>query len=149
MRIRRPPKPFRSLEDEVFQNLLRAAGQLEGELAILLKQSGISLPQFSVLHILRGAGREGLPSLEIANRMTTRVPDITRLVDRLESAGLVARERSSTDRRIVLVTLTRTGQSLVHNLDDPTHTLIKTLLSHLTRRSLQTLNHLLLKTLNP
>jgi DNA-binding MarR family transcriptional regulator len=145
MRIRRPSKPFRSLEDEVFVNLLRTAAHLEGELASQLKRSGISLPQYNVLRILRDAGRDGLPSLEIASRMITRVPDITRLVDRLERAGLVARVRSDTDRRVVLVNVTRAGQTLVHNLDDPTHARIKTLLSHLSRRTLQTLNHLLLK----
>jgi DNA-binding MarR family transcriptional regulator len=85
----------------------------------LLKPYGLTEPQYNVLRILRGAGAKGLPTLEIGNRMITRIPDITRLLDRLEVEGLVARERSTEDRRIVTAKITPKGTKLLNKLDKP------------------------------
>ena len=85
----------------------------------LLKPYGLTEPQYNVLRILRGAGANGLPTLEIGNRMITRIPDITRLLDRLEAEGLVARERSTEDRRIVTAKITPKGTKLLSKLDEP------------------------------
>jgi DNA-binding MarR family transcriptional regulator len=85
----------------------------------LFAAHGLSGPQYNVLRILRGASGEGLPCLEIAGQMITRMPDITRLVDRLEGSGLVERARTDADRRIVLVRITSAGLELLARLDQP------------------------------
>src|SRR5690554_2208580 len=108
----RKQQPFESLEHEVSLNLMRSEDFLQAPFAELFRQFGISGPQYNVLRILRGHGR-ALPSLEIAAQMVTRVPDITRLVDRLEAAGLVERHRTPEDRRVVLVQITQKGLDLL------------------------------------
>src|SRR4051812_39136416 len=110
--------PFDAPEQEVSLNLARTADQLHGEFARLFKQQGISGAQYNVLRILRGAGTE-LPCLEVAGRMVSHLPDITRLVDRLEAAKLVERCRTQEDRRLVLVRITRAGLKLLADLDGP------------------------------
>jgi DNA-binding MarR family transcriptional regulator len=95
-------KPFESAAEEAYLNLLRTTTVLMADFDQLFRQYGVTEQQYNVLRILRGAG-EPLPSLEVASRMITRVPDITRLVDRLETAGLVARRRCTEDRRVVYV----------------------------------------------
>ena len=86
--------PFESPEQEAMLNLARTNDTFELAFVRLFRSHKISPPQYNILRILRGAGGEGLPCLEIAGRMVTCVPDITRLIDRLERAGLVARTRS-------------------------------------------------------
>ena len=90
-------KPFEAPEIEAYLNLIRTHDLLEGNVARFLKQHGVSAPQYNVLRILRGAGQEGLPSLAVADRMVTRVPDVTRLLDRIAAKGWVKRERSKID----------------------------------------------------
>ena len=82
-----------------------------------MQPHGITLQQYNVLRILRGAGDEGLPTLEIAHRMIEQSPGITRLMDRLEAKGLVRRQRSATDRRQVRCWITPTGLALLEQLD--------------------------------
>jgi DNA-binding MarR family transcriptional regulator len=77
------------------------------------------LQQYNVLRILRGAGSAGLPTLEVSDRMIEQAPGITRLFDRLESKGLVLRQRCPADRRQVLCWLTAAGTELVERLDGP------------------------------
>ena len=81
-------KPFDNLEVEVYLNLLRTTQALEDHVARALKAEGLSSPQYNVLRILRGAGEEGLSCGEISSRMVQRVPDVTRLLDRLEALGV-------------------------------------------------------------
>lgn len=107
------------LEVRACLSLMRAHERLAGDLACTLRAEGLSLPQYNVLRILRGAGAEGLPCRAISERMVTRVPDITRLVDRLEEAGLARRERSKSDRRVVRVALTPKGAEVLARLDEP------------------------------
>ena len=111
--------PFDSLEQEAFLNLLRTSDQLQAEFARLFAIHGLSGPQYNVLRILRGAEGDGLQCLEIAGQMITRMPDITRLVDRLEGSGLVERSRTETDRRVVIVKITAAGLDLLARLDQP------------------------------
>ncbi len=112
-------KPFESVEVEAHLNLVRTCDLLEGNVARFLKQHGISTPQYNVLRILRGAEPEGLPSLAVADRMVTRVPDVTRLLDRLTAKGLVVRERSATDGRVMLAHITADGLAFLAGLDRP------------------------------
>src|SRR5213075_32422 len=93
----------------------------------------------------RGAGGRGLPSLEIGARMIQRVPDVTRIVDRLEADGLVRRARTSDDRRVVLVQITAKGLDLLAKLDGPVNALHQKQFPKLSRRELDQLNRLLVQ----
>jgi DNA-binding MarR family transcriptional regulator len=112
-------KPFVSLEAEAFLNLLRTADALARGAEEILKPAGVSHTQYNVLRILRGAGERGLCHREVADRMITRDPDMTRLVDRLERRGLVLRSRDSRDRRVIMVRITAAGQKVLKDLDGP------------------------------
>jgi DNA-binding MarR family transcriptional regulator len=111
-------RPFRSSGQEAAVALLRTADVLRRRFAALLAPTEITVQQYNVLRILRGAGAAGLPTLEIAERMIERAPGITRLIDKLEAAGLVARERSAEDRRAVVCRATAKGLALLAGLDD-------------------------------
>jgi DNA-binding MarR family transcriptional regulator len=115
----RQRKPFRSRGQEGVVGLLRTADLLRRGLSGVIEPHGVTLQQYNVLRILRGAGREGLPTLEIAERMIEHAPGITRLLDRLEKKRLVRRERCASDRRQVLCWITREGRALVSRLDTP------------------------------
>lgn len=138
-------EPFRVPEEEATLNILRTAGVLVGRLSGLFKSAGLSHPQYNILRILRGAGDPGLPCQEVASRMVTREPDVTRLIDRLEQAGWVARERSTSDRRVVLLTITPAGRELLAGLDEPVAELHREGLGHLSKAELAELNRLLVK----
>ncbi len=141
-------EPFESPAQEALLNLLRTYGVLSAPFVRLFKQHGISDPQYNVLRILSGAGEE-LPCLEIAERMVSRVPDITRLIDRLAAANLVKRRRSRSDRRMVLVGITDEGRDLLSELDEPVRALRKQQLGHLSAEELTLLNQLLVKARTP
>src|SRR5512141_3206979 len=104
--------PFRSLEEEAHLSILRTAYLLTRSLALMFKEHGLTPTQYNVLRILRGAGAEGLPSGEVADRMITREPDITRLLDRMETRGWVHRRRDQEDRRVMRVWITLAGREL-------------------------------------
>src|SRR5579872_6336077 len=93
--------PFTSLEEETTLNLLRTADRLVGYLETALKPLGLTPTQYNVLRILRGVSPQGIACQEIARRMITRDADLTRLLDRLESQGLLRRERQTDDRRVI------------------------------------------------
>src|SRR4029077_21145475 len=107
-------------EEAAFLELLRTTDQLSRGLVPLLKAAQLSPTQYNVLRILRGA-LEGLPCGEIGQRMITRDPDITRLLDRLEKRGLIARWRYSKDRRTVLARITPEGLKMLDRLAGPVH----------------------------
>ncbi len=138
-------KPFEHLEEEVFLNLLRTHCVLSEKPFQLFKSEGLSAPLHNILRILRGAEPEGLPSLEIANRMVTRVPDITRLVDRLENLELARRERSKTDRRVVRVRITAKGIKKIEDLGPRVLEIHRQHFADFTRTELKNLNRLLVK----
>src|ERR1700688_3356045 len=112
---RRPRMP--SLEEAAFLDLLRTTDMLSRGLGTILKPEDLSSTQYNVLRILRGAP-EGLPCGEIAKRMITRDPDITRLLDRLEKRGLISRSREIKDRRTVTARITPAGLKLLGSLDE-------------------------------
>lgn len=113
----RQTKPFRSNREEAFVGLLRTADVLRWRLSEVLEPEGITLAQFNVLRILRGARDTGLPTLEIGARLIEQSPGITRLIDRLEMAGLVRRERPRADRRQILCHIEQKGIALLARLD--------------------------------
>jgi len=112
-------KPFPSKAQEAAVALLRTADVLRRLIGAVVEPNGITTQQYNVLRILRGAGERGLPTLEIAERMIESTPGITRLIDRLETKKLVARERCLTDRRQVFCHITPTGLALLKALDTP------------------------------
>jgi len=115
----RQQRPFRSAAHEALIGLLRTADLVRRNLTAVMRPHGVTVQQYNVLRILRGAGKAGLPTLEIAERMIERTPGITRLLDRLEARGWVTRERCPGDRRQVLCYLTREGGRLLSRLDEP------------------------------
>ena len=123
--------------------LFRTADMLRGRMSALTEQEAITLQQYNVLRILRGAGKEGLPTLEIAERMIERAPGITRLMDRLEARRLVARERCPTDRRQVTCRITGDGLAVLERLDGPVAATDVWLTSVLTGRDIRQLIALL------
>jgi DNA-binding MarR family transcriptional regulator len=112
-------RPFRSAADEAVVTLLRTADHLRSVLGRVVDPHGITMQQYNVLRILRGAGPEGLPTLEIAERMIERSPGITRLLERLEAKKLVSRKRCREDRRQVLCCATEQALALLDAIDGP------------------------------
>ena len=110
---------FRSSEEELYLSLLRTCDILSYRVEQLLKKHDITPAQYNVLRILRGAGEEGLPCTEISQRLVTRVPDVTRLLDRLERRELVTRSRETRDRRVVRATISEEGGNILSSLDSP------------------------------
>lgn len=136
-------KKFACVEEEVHVSLLRTADRLSSAGIALFKAHGISPTQYNVLRILRGAGAEGRRCSEIGDRMITRDPDITRLLDRMEKAGLIARARGEEDRRVVLTRITPQGLDLLAALDRPVAEMHKRALGPMGERKLRSLLALL------
>jgi DNA-binding MarR family transcriptional regulator len=139
----RQTKPFRSLEHEASLSIERTAAVLRHELAETLKSLGVTPAQYNVLRILRGAGAAGLCRHEIGDRLVAQVPDVTRLLDRMEDGGLVTRERSLEDRRLVRTHITEEGLRLLARADEPLVALHDRQLAQLTEAQLRTLIDLL------
>jgi DNA-binding MarR family transcriptional regulator len=132
-----------SLEREAYLSLQRTADLLARGAEEAIKPSGLSGTQYNVLRILRGAGANGLCCGEVAERMLTHDPDITRLLDRLERRGLVARARASTDRRVITVEITPEGLRILAKLDKPIEEFHRRQLGHLGGQRLKRLIGLL------
>jgi DNA-binding MarR family transcriptional regulator len=139
----RQDRPFRSAEQEAFLNLQRTADVLMSRMAKVLAAQGVSPTQYNVLRILRGAGEAGLPCGAVAERMITRDPDITRLMDRLEKLGLISRARDARDRRVVLARITEKAGKVLDALDDPVDRELKRQLGHLGAQRLRQLIELM------
>lgn len=99
-------KPFDTLADEAVVALLRTASLVRRAISQRVEPYGISPAQYNVLRILRGAGPAGLPTLAVRDRLVEEAPGITRVVDKLEEAGHVARLRTGRDRRVVHCAIT-------------------------------------------
>lgn len=136
-------KPFRSLQQEAELNLVRTTNLLTDAFEQMLKPYGITGTQYNVLRILRGAGPGGLCRNEVSQRLLNRMPDATRLLDRMEDAGLVTRARSTQDRRLVSTQLTKKGAQLVDSLDPVVDQLHVTQMGHLSDKQLKTLIEIL------
>ena len=139
----RQKKPFTSPQHEALLNVVRTASALNNAMEELLRPYGISGTQYNVLRILRGAEPDGLCRNELRDRMLTRMPDVTRLLDRMEEAGLVERARSAEDRRLVSTRITEAGRRLVDSLDAPVSAFHQRRLGHLTDAQLRSLSELL------
>ncbi|HSJ09881.1 MAG TPA: MarR family transcriptional regulator [Longimicrobiales bacterium] len=111
-------RPFESREHEAFLALIRTAALLADSLEKVLRPAGVTTAQYNVLRILRGS-EEGLCRNEVRDRMLTRMPDMTRLLDRMEQAGLVSRTRSTEDRRVVSTHITEAGRAVLDKLAGP------------------------------
>jgi DNA-binding MarR family transcriptional regulator len=136
-------KPFENLEVEASLSIKRTAAELDYRGAELLKPWGITGTQYNALRILRGAGAGGLCRNEIRDRLIARVPDATRLLDRLEEMGLVTRVREGEDRRFVLTRITPAGLDLLEQLHDRVIALHHEQLGHLGAAKLRLLIDLL------
>ena len=139
----RQSTPIGSLEEEAYLNVLRTANALSDEIGDLLRSHQLTPPQYNVLRILRGAGERGLTASDIGERVITRDPDVTRLVDRLEKRDLVERWRCTEDRRVVWTRISPAGLAALEPLDAPLHDLHRTQLAHLGEEKLRTLVALL------
>jgi DNA-binding MarR family transcriptional regulator len=132
-----------SPEEAAFLDLLRTCDFLSRGPAQVFKKEDLSATQYNVLRILRGAA-DGLACGEIASRMITRDPDITRLLDRLEKRALISRCREAKDRRTVMARITADGLKLLTRLDEPVQSAHRKQLGHLGRERLRALTDLLL-----
>jgi DNA-binding MarR family transcriptional regulator len=130
------------LEEAAFLDLLRTTDMLSRRPAQVLKTEDLSSTQYNVLRILRGAP-EWLTCGEVASRMITRDPDITRLLDRLEKRGLISRCREAKDRRMVLTRITPEGLAVLARLDQPVQEAHRRQFGHLGRERLRALSELL------
>lgn len=113
-------RPFGSLQEEAYLSVIRTAAMLSHSFNDALKERGITGTQYNALRVLRGAGSKGLCRNEVRDRLVARVPDATRLLDRLERMGLIERERGDDDRRFVTTRITSAGLELLADLDQPT-----------------------------
>lgn len=142
-------KPFRSREEEAFLNLIRTTELLRREAMELFKPHDITHAQYNVLRILRGALNESDPHDhartcgDIASRLVTFEPDVTRLLDKLERQGLITRERDAVDRRVVRSRITDKGLALLTDLDEPLRAVGRRRLARLGEERLATLIDLL------
>jgi len=135
--------PFTSRAQEAYLSVLRTADALEASMEAKLKEFGLTGTQYNALRILRGAGAEGLPCSEVGERMITRDPDITRLLDRLQKLGLVERARGKRDRRVVYGKITAAGLKLLRELDGPIEKHGREMLQHVGQTKLKQLIELL------
>lgn len=125
-------RPFESGPQEAWLNLVRTSSQLMIHFDRLFATFGLTSSQYNILRILRGEGKP-LPILEVASRMIVVVPGITGLIDRLEKTGLVCRERSVEDRRVVYVTITKPALQTLSEIDHPLRELHEQVMSPLNR----------------
>ncbi len=131
------PRRAAILEETVYLDLVRTTEMLSRPLTQLLKGDDLSPAQYNVLRILRGSP-DGLTCGEIGNRMVTRDPDITRLLDRMERRSLIARGRDTQDRRVVLTRISAEGLDLLEKLDEPIQAMHRSLVGHLGAERLRT-----------
>jgi DNA-binding MarR family transcriptional regulator len=142
-------RPFRSRRQEALVGLLLTAESVRWPLQDLLAgHEELTMQQYNVLRILRGAGPDGLPTLEIGARMIERTPGVTRLLDRMEQKGLVVRERDRADRRLVICRITDTGSNLVRRLERPVDALDEEMMKALDDQEVAELIRLLDKVRN-
>jgi DNA-binding MarR family transcriptional regulator len=131
-------RPFVSLEQEVHLSMLRTASELSYAVDQFFRPFDITPSQYNVLRILRGSETDGLCRNEISERMVTATPDMTRLLDRIEKAGWVTRERAEEDRRQVSTHITKSGMELLTRLEKPTGDFVTRLFAGVTVTHLKT-----------
>lgn len=140
---------FDSLEQEAFLNLWRTYDRLRAAEDELFTRYDLTPQQYNALRLLRGEHPEPLPTLTLAAQLVSRAPDITRLLDKLHDRGLIVRERRDTNRRVVLVSITAEGISLLRKLDKPVRDCHFRQLGHMSQENLRSLVILLKEARNP
>src|SRR3989449_11384650 len=135
--------PFTSREQEAYLSLLRTADALQSRVEAKLKEFGLTGTQYNALRILRGSGPDGIPCSDLAERMITRDPDVTRLLDRLQKRGLVERSRGKQDRRVIYGKITAAGLNLLREMDAPVEKHGREMLRHVGQKKLKELIDLL------
>ena len=138
-------RPFVSAKQELWLNLSRTTAILGHELEQKLRSYGLSPTQYNVLRILRGAAPAGLCQYEIRDRLVAQVPDVPRILERMEKAGWIARTRGETDRRMVVASATEAGLGLLAELDGPMEQWMAGLFEGLTEGEIGRLNELLVE----
>jgi MarR family transcriptional regulator, organic hydroperoxide resistance regulator len=133
------------IEDQVFVAILKTADALSAQAEQLIKTSGLTGAQYNVLRILRGAGPDGLPCNGISERMISRDPDMTRMLDRMEARQWITRERQKEDRRVVKARITEEGLKLLKKLDAPVRELHKNQFKHMSATRQKTLLELVIE----
>ena len=139
----KPRNPASTPEERLFLALLRTADALGQDAEQLTKSIGLTGTQYNVLRILRGAGPNGLPCRGIGERMISRDPDMTRLLDRMEKGGLITRARQKDDRRVVNTQITEEGLGLLRKLDQPMRELHRNQFQHMAAAQMKTLGELI------
>jgi DNA-binding MarR family transcriptional regulator len=134
---------FDSLEQEVFLNLWRTYDRLRILEEELFGEHDLTPQQYNVLRLLRSVSPGKLRTLVLASRLVSRAPDITRMLDKLEQRGLVARDRLADNRRVVEVGITEAGLALLAELDAKVRDCHARQLGHLSREQLEHLTALL------
>ena len=132
-------KPFTSLEVEAYLNVVRTEATLTQSVNDLFKIHGITHTLYNLMRIIRGGPQEGVPCANISERLVTRVPDVTRLVDRAVKLNLVTRNRPESDRRVVLLRLTKEGEAKLQTLATPLDKLHRAQMGALSPDELNTL----------
>jgi DNA-binding MarR family transcriptional regulator len=132
-------KPFPRRSSEALLSVLRTAALLEHRLNEALRPYGITELQYNVLRILRGAGPDGWCGREISERLVSKVPDVSRLLDRMESMQLIRRERDATDRRHVTARITPRGLRLLEEVTPQLEAFERERFGHLDAQLLQQL----------
>jgi DNA-binding MarR family transcriptional regulator len=138
-----PPAKSGPLEDHLFVSLLKTADSLSQEVELLLRSAGLTGAQYNVLRILRGAEPDGILCRGIAERMISRDPDMTRLLDRMEKHGWITRHRQKDDRRVIKTRIAAEGLKLLRKLDQPVHDLHQRQFRHMAAPRLKQLVELL------
>lgn len=139
----RQSRPFPHPAEETFLNIQRTANWLMHGVEETLRPFGLTHPQYNVLRILSGAGADGLPCGEVGARLVTREPDVTRLLNRMETRGYIRRGRSTEDRRIIRAYLAPAGAELLWSLEKPVRDATRGALAPLGTAKLEQLTALL------
>ena len=136
-------QPFAVPAEEAFLNILRTCSILTAQGNRLMRDKGLAEPSYNILRILRGAGDEGRCGFEIASHLIAQVPDMTRLIDRLEKLGLLERKRVDQDRRLVRCFITKEGLRVLKEIDEPLIGLHKRQFARLSKQQLDQINELM------
>lgn len=137
--------PFKTTAQEATIALMLTVDVLRGHFERILDPHGITTQQYNILRILRGAGTEGLPTMDIGDRLIEKSPGLTRLIDRLEKKDLVLRLRCETDRRQVFCKITKDGLQLLAKIDAIVNKMEHQVLDELTQAEQKKLMELLHK----
>jgi DNA-binding MarR family transcriptional regulator len=136
-------RPFDSLEQEVFLNLWRTYDRLRALEEELFSRYELTPQQYNALRLLSGEHPRKVRTLDLAGRLVSRAPDITRLLDKLEQRGLIERDRPADNRRVVHVGITPAGRALLRELREPLRACHARQLGHLAPKELAALVELL------